>query len=66
MLCQVGITLILPDFELTFLLDPELKARIQAFLIERRKKPTALDLPEEEVVKMDVSEAAAHKMDMSE
>ncbi|KII86779.1 hypothetical protein PLICRDRAFT_43444 [Plicaturopsis crispa FD-325 SS-3] len=34
----------------------ELKAQIEAFMIERRNKNTALDKPEEEVVKMDVSE----------
>lgn len=35
-------------------LDPELKERIDAFLAERRNKDTALDMPEEEVVKMDL------------
>ena len=34
--------------------DIELKERIQAFMAERRNKNTALDKPEEEVVKMGV------------
>ncbi|EGN98229.1 hypothetical protein SERLA73DRAFT_109617 [Serpula lacrymans var. lacrymans S7.3] len=35
--------------------DPELKARIDAFLADRRNKSTALDKPEAEIVNMDVS-----------
>ncbi|KAL5501546.1 UFD2 [Sanghuangporus vaninii] len=36
--------------------NPELKAQIDAFLAERRNKSTALDVPEKDVVNMDVSE----------
>jgi len=35
-------------------IDPELKARIETFLVERRSKKAALSLSEEEVTKMDV------------
>lgn len=34
--------------------DPELKAKIDEFLVSRRNKATALDIPESEVVKMDI------------
>ena len=36
--------------------DTELKAKIESFLAERRNKQTALDIPEKDVVKMDLSE----------
>jgi ubiquitin conjugation factor E4 B len=36
-------------------IDVELKAKIDAFLGERRNKNTALDIPEEDVVKMDTT-----------
>lgn len=39
---------------LTVIPDVELKAKIDAFLSERRNKHTALDIPEEEIVNMDV------------
>ena len=35
--------------------DTELKAKIESFLAERRNKQTALDIPEKDVVKMDLS-----------
>ena len=36
--------------------DTELKAKIDSFLAERKNKQTALDIPEKDVVKMDLSE----------
>jgi ubiquitin conjugation factor E4 B len=36
-------------------IDAELKAQIDAFIAERRNKNPALNRPDEEVVKMDVS-----------
>lgn len=40
---------------LTLCKDPELKARISAFLIERRAKKVAVGEPQETSVHMDVS-----------
>jgi hypothetical protein len=49
------ISFFLSDFVLTKLIrtDVELKAKIDAFLAERRNRHTALDVPESEVVRMD-------------
>jgi hypothetical protein len=41
-------------FKLLPAIDPELKARIEAFLVERRNKRAAPSLPEGDDVKMNV------------